>query len=87
MAFFHDPYRPQSAWGDDDNQGPKAASQEPEDEANEVPTGTTKEILAWAGDDKERAQRALDAENENDEPRKGLVKELNARLEKDDDEE
>lgn len=41
-----------------------------------VPEGTTKEVLAWVGDDKDRAQAALAAEKASDEPRKGLTREL-----------
>lgn len=52
----------------------------PKPESNEVPTGTSAEIAEWAGDDKDRAQRALDTENENPQPRKGLVKQLEAVL-------
>lgn len=47
---------------------------------NAVPAGTVPEILTWVGDDAERAQRALDVENENDRPRRGLVKQLTALL-------
>ena len=42
----------------------------------EVPTGTTPEVLTWVGDDSERAQKALDVELDNDKPRKGLVEQL-----------
>lgn len=45
-------------------------------EENQTPTGTTKEILEWVGDDPERAQRALDAELASDKPRKTLVEPL-----------
>jgi hypothetical protein len=34
------------------------------EKAEEVPTGTVSEMLAWVGDDKNRAQAALDAEKE-----------------------
>jgi hypothetical protein len=44
---------------------------EPEKEA--VPDGTVKEVLAWVGSDKEKAQNALNAENTKEHPRKGLV--------------
>jgi len=47
----------------------------------EVPQGTTTEILRWVGDDKNRAQSALDAEQSHDRPRTGLVNELKKRLE------
>ena len=44
---------------------------------DDVPSGTVPEILTWVGDDKDRAQKALDAETENEKPRKGLVSQLN----------
>lgn len=46
------------------------------DDSNVVPEGTVKEVLEWVGEDKDRAQAALDAENATDEPRKSLIKEL-----------
>jgi len=67
----------------------KAAPKEeprPARESNEVPVGTSAEIQDWVGDDKERAQRALDKENENANPRKGLVKHLESMLDESDDE-
>ena len=48
-----------------------------------VPKGTTKEILEWVGDDKDRAQQALDAEEADDSPRKTLVHDLNKKLDED----
>ena len=61
----------------------------PKPESNEVPVGTSAEIQDWVGDDLDRAQRALDKENENAQPRKGLVKHLETMLveDNDDDEE
>jgi hypothetical protein len=53
-----------------------------ESEDEPVPAGTTAEILAWVGDDKERAQRALDKEQADDKPRAGLTGELKEVLEK-----
>jgi hypothetical protein len=41
-----------------------------------VPAGTVPEVLTWVGDDPVRAQKALDEENKNDRPRKGLVSSL-----------
>lgn len=41
-----------------------------------VPEGTVKEILAWVGDNKDRAILALEAENAKESPRKGLVSSL-----------
>lgn len=52
-----------------------------------VPVGTIPEVLTWVGDDKKKAQKALDAENENEKPRKGLVEELEAKLADENDEE
>ena len=56
-----------------------------------VPQGTVPEVLTWVGDDKDRAQKALDAENADDKPRKGLVKSLeeivNAKPEEEEEEE
>lgn len=43
---------------------------------NAVPQGTVPEVMTWVGDDKERAQKALDAEQANERPRKGLVSSL-----------
>lgn len=45
-----------------------------------VPEGSIKVVLTWVGTDKEKAQRALDAENAADEPRTTLVKSLNELL-------
>ena len=45
------------------------------------PQGTTAEILRWVGDDRGRAQSALDAEQSHDRPRTGLVDELKKSLE------
>jgi hypothetical protein len=41
----------------------------------DVPEGSIKTVLAWVGDDKTKAQAALDAENEG-QKRTTLVKEL-----------
>jgi hypothetical protein len=64
---------------------PQAQEQEqeqpPAEEQSEVPDGTTAEILQWVGDDKERAQQALDKENADESPRKGLTGELEKKLE------
>jgi hypothetical protein len=51
-----------------------------EEEANATPSGTIPEIKDWVGDDTERAQRALDAENANEKPRKSLVGYLEDKL-------
>jgi hypothetical protein len=44
-----------------------------EQKANETPTGTSKELIDWVGEDPERAQRILDQENASDKPRKTVV--------------
>jgi hypothetical protein len=61
---------------------PKAEEKAPEqqDQGEQVPDGTTAEVLAWVGDDKARAQAALDKENADDSPRKGLTGELEQML-------
>ncbi len=46
------------------------------EEEETVPEGTVKEILAWVGDNKDRAILALEAENAKESPRKGLVSSL-----------
>lgn len=48
-----------------------------------VPDGTTEEVIAWVGDDKDRAKRALDKENAGDNPRVTLVEPLEKVLEPD----
>lgn len=56
----------------------EGTTNEPENNENteEVPEGNISEITDWVGDDKDRAQLALDAENGQDTPRKTLVKHL-----------
>ncbi len=77
---FHDPFRPKSAQPAD-AQSSSATYGEPEKPANDTPDGSTKEVLAWVDGDVEKAQLALDKENEHESPRKGLVRELNEILE------
>lgn len=48
--------------------------------ADGVPTGSPKAVMAWVDGDKDRAQRALDAENAADKPRSGLISDLTALL-------
>lgn len=75
MPLPHDPYSPQDPYSVDASGAvTEAATQEPAPQL--VPKGTSSELLAWVGGDKERAQRALDAENATSKPRKGLVEEL-----------
>ncbi len=42
----------------------------------ELPQGTTKELVAWVDGDLVRAQAIIDAELATDQPRKGLLSEL-----------
>lgn len=45
--------------------------------ADDVPAGSSKEVLDWVGEDKDRAQKALDAEHaKGDDARKGLTADL-----------
>jgi hypothetical protein len=41
-----------------------------------VPEGSIKNVLGWVGDDRTKAQAALDAENKADDPRSTLVSKL-----------
>lgn len=52
---------------------------------NAVPAGTVPEVLTWVGEDKDRAQQALEVENADEKPRKGLVKSLRELIETDDE--
>ena len=78
------PFEPMSDVPDQDEQ-PRDPNErdefkpEPEDE---VPSGSIKEVLAWVGDDKDKAKQALDAENEKPsrDRRKGLLRELGDKL-------
>ena len=59
--------------------GPAPGSDEPvpaEDDADSVPDGTAEEVLAWVGDDSDRARAALAAEDKRDKPRATLVAKL-----------
>lgn len=54
---------------------------EAQNNPDKVPTGTVPEILSWVGDDKEKAKKALDTENEESKPRKGLITALTSVIE------
>jgi hypothetical protein len=48
-----------------------------DEEQDHVPDGTVAEVLGWVGDDRDRAQLALDAEGERSgPPRRTLVAQL-----------
>lgn len=54
---------------------------ETETNADAVPAGSAKEVLEWVGDDKGRAQQALEAEHARDDGgRKGLTASLEGKL-------
>jgi hypothetical protein len=48
----------------------------PAGSADGVPGGSAGDVLAWVGDDPARARQALDAEQQRDKPRKGVVARL-----------
>lgn len=54
---------------------PQVAEKAPEEVVEEVPTGSIKVVLAWVGDDAEKAQKALDAELTGDQ-RSSLISKL-----------
>lgn len=59
----------------------KSAPSDAPPAGDEVPDGTVDEVLAWVGDDKAKAQQALDAEEDADKPRTTLVEALEAMVE------
>ena len=56
------------------NEGGK--SRKSKKSGSEVPEGTASEILGWVGNDKERAKKALEAEQRDEKPRSGLTSDL-----------
>lgn len=77
----------QAEQAEQDDEQPEEETPQAEDEDDQsadstpVPDGTTAEIVQWVGDDKDRAQRALDKEQSHQKPRPGLTKELKKVLE------
>lgn len=57
-------------------EGQSSDDEEDDSGSEQVPAGTTAEILQWVGDDKDKAQRALDKEQAGDKPRPGLTRGL-----------
>lgn len=82
----YDPFRGETVESEDaqaplaDEGLPKVEGQRDEYVApgdDEVPAGSAKEVLDWVGDDKDRAQQALDAEETKPNGgRKGLKNDL-----------
>lgn len=58
-----------------------------DDDDFDLETANVKDILDWVGDDADRAQQALDAEEDRDEPRSTLVEKLEALTEEEEDDE
>lgn len=56
--------------------GDHAGESDDSDEGDGPPDGSIDEVLAWVGDDHDRAQQALDAENAKSSPRSSLVSKL-----------
>ena len=90
MTIKQDPFRPLVKGKPFTWEEPDVEPQTPEPEqvaiviaevTEELPVGTTKELLAWVGADKDRAQKVLDLEKADAKPRAGLVKALNEILE------
>lgn len=52
------------------------ATKHAQHQGNEVPDGTSEEILAWVGKDARRARRALQKEKNDDNPRESLTEGL-----------
>lgn len=71
MGTVSDPY----AAGDFVEDAPEVRGEAEEPQAPVVPAGNVSEVLEWVGEDKERAQLALDAEKAGHN-RKTLVKQL-----------
>jgi len=55
---------------------PAAELEGSDDDPDEVPAGTADEVLAWVGEDRDRATRALQAEQGRDKPRSTLSAQL-----------
>ena len=71
-----------------DSESPSTSDQPQQNQgSNEVPEGTAKEVMSWVGDDAERAQRALDAEQSSGDPRSTLVEDLERVIRRDDESE
>lgn len=73
----HDPYAaPENA---EPNVSYSQTDSTPSDPAASVPSGSVKEVIEWIGEDHERAQLALSAEDA-EKPRKGVVNYVNELL-------
>lgn len=64
--------------GGEENGGPAPQDDGAQADGNgehgdEVPDGSAETVLAWVGDDEDRARRALEVEQDREKPRSGLV--------------
>lgn len=59
--------------GDEQPERDSGVEGSPESGSGEVPDGPAKDVLAWVGDDSDRAVAALEAEELRDQPRSTLV--------------
>lgn len=57
----------------------------PEVDGDEVPAGTVEEVMRWVGNDPERADRALDVEEDAKKPRATLIEKLMAVIDAEDE--
>lgn len=83
----HDPFSADASVGaaESDKKAAKTevkAEERPEPAPTGVPAGTSREIMDWVGNDKTKANAALQTENSSGTPRKGLVADLQEMLKK-----
>lgn len=70
MPTEHDPYAPHTdapeadikATEAEESQEPKETEEAPEEATQGVPEGSAADVLAWVGEDKDRAKEALEVE-------------------------
>jgi hypothetical protein len=68
---------PEPEVAEEPEEDPESEDGDPEPDGDLFPIdGTAAEVLAWVGDDLERAAVALEVERERDKPRSTLVKQL-----------
>jgi hypothetical protein len=60
-------------------------SQSIQDSGDDVPSGNIATVLNWVGDDKDKAQKAREAESQKDNPRSSLIERLDNIIEDDKD--
>lgn len=64
---------PDAPADDSPEPGPEAEGSSESGSGDQVPDGPAKDVLAWVGDDSDRAVAALEAEETRDQPRTTLV--------------